>query len=114
MKKTFLVVYEKGKNAYGGFVPDVSGCVSLGDTVEEIRINLREALELYMETAVELGYPIPEPTIRQVTLPVEGDADPKTTYIVEHLTISVARAKKAGNAASNPTKTNKRRAIQAA
>ncbi len=89
MKKTFLVVYEKGRKNYSGFAPDVEGCGSIGATLEEMRINLREALELYMETSAELGYPLPEPSIQTVTLPVEGETDPKTTYVVEHLTISV-------------------------
>ena len=61
MKKTFLVVYEKGRKNYGGFAPDVPGCGSLGDTLEDIRANLLEALQLYMDTAVELGYPISQP-----------------------------------------------------
>ena len=68
MKKTFLVVYEKGKKNYGGFAPDVPGCISLGDTLDEIRANLAEALQLHMETAVELGYPIPAPTSSTVTV----------------------------------------------
>lgn len=116
MKKTFLVVYEKGKRNYGGFVPDVPGCISLGDTLDDIRVNLKEALHLYMETAVELGYPIPEPTQNQVALPIEGETDPKTVYVVEHLTIKVPMAKTTKPTALNDKKTpaNKRRTLQAA
>jgi predicted RNase H-like HicB family nuclease len=93
MKKTFLVVYEKGRKNYGGFAPDVPGCISLGGTLDEIRTNLLEALQLYMDTAVELGYPVPEPTSNSVTLPIEGETDPKTTYVVERLTVNIPRAK---------------------
>lgn len=113
MKKRFLVVYEKGKKNYGGFAPDVAGCISLGDTVDEIRANLREALELYMETAVELGYPLPEPATTHVTLPIEGEIDPKTTYVVEHLTISIPRPKRTRTTGSRAPKSTKR-AMQAA
>ncbi len=114
MKKTFLVVYEKGKKNYGGFAPDVSGCISLGGTVDEIRANLREALELYMETAVELGYPLPEPATTHITLPIQGETDPKTTYVVEHLTISTPRPKRTRTTGSRAPKSTKRRAMQAA
>ena len=92
MKKTFLVVYEKGKRNYGGFAPDVPGCISMGRTLDEIRANLLEALQLYMDTAVELGYSIPEPTSKSVTLPIEGETDPKVSYVVERLTVNVPRA----------------------
>jgi predicted RNase H-like HicB family nuclease len=116
MKKTYLVVYEKGKKNYGGFAPDVSGCVSLGDTIEDIRANLTEALQLYMDTAVELGYPIPEPTSTTITLPIEGETDPKVSYVVEHLTVNIPRAKatKRKLRQVRQTITAKRRALQTA
>jgi predicted RNase H-like HicB family nuclease len=114
MKKTFLVVYEKGKRNYSGFAPDVEGCGSMGDTLEEMRANLREALELYMETSVEFGYELPEPKIQTVTLPIEGETDPNTTYVVEHLTIPIPRPKKLRTRATRTTRTTKRRTMQAA
>jgi predicted RNase H-like HicB family nuclease len=114
MKKTFLVIYEKGKKNYGGFAPDVCGCGSMGKTLEEMRANLREALELYMETSIEFGYALPEPKTQTVTLPIEGETDPKTTYVVEHLTISVRRPRKTRTRAVRTTSTPKRRALQTA
>jgi predicted RNase H-like HicB family nuclease len=116
MKKTFLVVYEKGKKNYGGFAPDVPGCISLGDTLEEMRANLKEALELYMETAVELGYPLPEPTSNSITLPIAGETDPKTIYVVEHLTVKVPIAKtvKPAKLKLKTKAISKRRVLQAA
>ncbi len=115
MKKTFLVVYEKSRKNYGGFAPDVPGCISLGSTLDEIRANLLEALQLYMDTAVELGYPIPEPKSKHVTLPIEGETNPKVTYTVEHLTVTIPRAKPSRHKLprATPVKT-RRRALQAA
>ncbi len=116
MKKTFLVVYEKGKKNYGGFAPDVSGCVSLGETLDEIRANLLEALQLYIDTAAELGYPIPEPSTKTITLPIEGETDPKVTYVVERLTVSIPRTKTPKRTLSKNKKSaaTKRRTLQAA
>ncbi len=115
MKKTFLVVYEKGRKTYGGFAPDVPGCISLGDTVDEIRANLLEALQLYMDTAVELGVPIPEPTSNTVTLPIEDETDPQTTYVVERLTVNVPRTRTVkAQAPGLKSRSSKSRAIQAA
>jgi predicted RNase H-like HicB family nuclease len=120
MKKTFLVVYEKGRRNYAGFAPDVPGCGSLGFTLEEMRANLQEALQLYIDTSVELGYPLPEPTTNTVTLPIEGETDPKTTYVVERMTVTFPRPKVVRPKAIKPTNspirvvTSKRRTLQAA
>ncbi len=115
MKKTFWVVYEKGKKNYGGYAPGVPGCISLGGTLDEIRANLLEALQLYMNTAVELGYPVPEPTSNSVTLPIAGETDPKVTYVVERLTVNVPRARASNAKVSRPkSRAPKRRTMQAA
>jgi predicted RNase H-like HicB family nuclease len=116
MKKTYWVVYEKGKNNYGGFSPDVPGCISLGDTLDEIRVNLAEALQLYIDTAVELGYPIPEPTSKGITIPLDSESGQKASYVVEQLTINIPRVKatKRKLRQTRQPSTPKRRALQTA
>lgn len=47
----------------GGFtveIPDLPGCISEGDTLEEAEKNIEEAIELYLETLEERGIPLPE------------------------------------------------------
>ncbi|MBU0668433.1 type II toxin-antitoxin system HicB family antitoxin [Patescibacteria group bacterium] len=47
----------------GGFtveVPDLPGCISEGETLEEAEKNIHEAIELYLETLDERGIPLPE------------------------------------------------------
>jgi predicted RNase H-like HicB family nuclease len=44
------VVLEPSKEGgYTVYVPALPGCVSEGDTEEEALVNLREAIELYLE-----------------------------------------------------------------
>jgi len=43
------------------YVPDLPGCITTGQTVEEIERNIREAIELHLEGLREGGEPIPEP-----------------------------------------------------
>ena len=114
MKKSFLVVYEKGRKNYSGFAPDVPGCGSLGKTLEDMRLNLTEALELYMDTAIELGLPLPEPVTSTVTLPIEGELDPKTTYVVEHLRVKVPSSWSTTRRPTHAKQTSKSRELQAA
>jgi predicted RNase H-like HicB family nuclease len=46
--------------AFGVVVPDLPGCFSAGDTLEEAIDNAGEAIELWLETAIDDGVPIPE------------------------------------------------------
>jgi len=55
-----IVEEEEGK-AVGVWFPDLPGCVSAGDTLDEAMINAAEALELWAEAMVEYGAKIPPP-----------------------------------------------------
>ena len=57
----YLIVMERTATGYGAYVPDLPGCVTTGLTPEEIRANLREAIELHVEGLREEGLPVPEP-----------------------------------------------------
>ncbi|BEG57249.1 HicB-like domain-containing protein [Helicobacter sp. NHP21005] len=41
---------EKDEHGYFAFVPSLQGCVSQGDSYEEALANIKEAIELYLET----------------------------------------------------------------
>lgn len=44
------VVFIKDENGYYAHCPELPGCHSQGDSYEEARENIKEALELYIET----------------------------------------------------------------
>lgn len=44
------VVIEKDENGYYAYSPELEGCQSQGATFEEALANVREAVELYLET----------------------------------------------------------------
>ena len=44
------VVIEKDENGYYAFCPELEGCQSEGNTFEEALANIREAIDLYLET----------------------------------------------------------------
>jgi predicted RNase H-like HicB family nuclease len=60
----YAVVIEKSQNGFGAYVPDLPGCVAVGDTVEEVEQLLREAIELHVAGLREDGLPIPEASAR--------------------------------------------------
>ncbi len=43
-------IIEKDNNGYFAYVPNLSGCVSQGDTYEEALDNIKEASALYLES----------------------------------------------------------------
>lgn len=47
--------------AYGVVVPDLPGCFSAGDTLDEAMLNAKEAIELWLEVAIDDGQAVPEP-----------------------------------------------------
>jgi predicted RNase H-like HicB family nuclease len=75
MKQRYLVIYENGESNLSGFAPDVPGCASTGHTIEEMRANLREALEFHLEGLALDGQPIPASTTRLAEVPEDGFAE---------------------------------------
>ena len=58
----YAVVIEKAEGNYSAFVPDLPGCVAVGDTVEEVEREIRDAIRFHIEGLKEDGLPVPEPT----------------------------------------------------
>ena len=63
MKLTYAVVFERTPNNYGAYAPDVPGCISTGKTWDEMQAMIREALVFHIESMLEDGEPLPEPTM---------------------------------------------------
>jgi predicted RNase H-like HicB family nuclease len=68
--KKYAVIIEKGPNNYSAYVPDLPGCIATGKTLEEIEINMREAIEFHIEGMIEDGEPIPEPSSQAIEVEV--------------------------------------------
>ena len=65
----YLVVFEKAADTtIWARVPDLEGCYSCGDTIEEARENVKEAIALYLEDLKEEGKSIPAPSHLQAEL----------------------------------------------
>ena len=55
----YAVVIEKAENNYSAYVPDLPGCVSVGDTLEEVEQMIREAIEFHLEGMLLEGEVLP-------------------------------------------------------
>lgn len=59
MNKITAIV-EKTNTGYSAYLPDVPGVATAADTFSELRKNVKEAINLYVETADEFKEEIPE------------------------------------------------------
>lgn len=60
----YAIVIEKSETGYGAYVPDLPGCIAVGETIEETESLIREALEFHLEGMRADGTHIPAPTSR--------------------------------------------------
>ena len=69
--KIYVVVIERAEGNYSAYVPDLPGCVAVGDTVEECEASIQEAIEFHLRGLREDGIDIPEPVsiLKEVEIP---------------------------------------------
>ena len=94
MKQKFLVVYEHGKRNYGGFAPDIPGCISTARTLAEMRRMMREAIESHLEFMASDGDRMPTPVTSSFDFAPEDDPQGEVDhYVVEWLEVNVPQSK---------------------
>ncbi len=55
----YMVVIEKGETSWGAYVPDLPGCVAVGETKEEGKRLISAAIEFHFADLTESGTQIP-------------------------------------------------------
>ncbi len=60
--KKYAVVIQRGTTSYGAYVPDLPGCVAVGESRAQVETSIAEAISRHIETLVEHGDPVPEPS----------------------------------------------------
>jgi len=66
----YVVIIEHGPTSYGAYVPDLPGCVAVGETIAEVRELIRDGIVLHLDALREQGEPIPNPTSLAETIHV--------------------------------------------
>lgn len=56
----YLVVIEKSEANYSAFSPDMWGCVATGNTVEQALSQMKEALQMHLESIIADGEDVPK------------------------------------------------------
>lgn len=58
----YLVIVEKGATSFSAYVPDLPGCVTVGDTRDEVMTLIHEAIEFHIDGLKEDGLSVPPPS----------------------------------------------------
>lgn len=67
MSVHFTAIYEKGEKYYIGYCPEVPGANGQGETIEECRESLKEAIKLILQDRLEEAVRgIPDDAIREI------------------------------------------------
>ncbi len=67
----YMVVIGKGETSYGAFVPDLLGCVAVGETENEVIELIQEAIYFHLEDLKAEGFSIPRPVSKSAFVNVE-------------------------------------------
>ena len=62
-KYSVFMYYDEEDQIYVASVPELSGCMAHGNTKEQALREIETAKELWIETALEDGQPVPEPDL---------------------------------------------------
>lgn len=68
----YVVIIEKGEKSFGAYVPDLPGCIAVGETREEVLDLVREAIGYHLEDLRQKGEAIPAPSSSIETVHVDA------------------------------------------
>ena len=66
----YVVVFKKSIHGYGAYVPDLPGCVTVGDSLKEARSNIREAIAAHIDIMRARGEAVIPPTSLTETIEI--------------------------------------------
>jgi len=58
----YVAVIEKGESSWGAHVPDLPGCVAVGESRDEVVALIKEAIDFHIDSLRANGEPVPSPS----------------------------------------------------
>jgi predicted RNase H-like HicB family nuclease len=62
LMKYVYIIEKAADGSYSAYVPDLPGCTTSGDSPDEIRHNIKDAVDTYIESLRENNEPVPPPS----------------------------------------------------
>jgi predicted RNase H-like HicB family nuclease len=89
MTREYLVVYELANGSYSGYAPDLPGCITTGNTHEEIRENMRAGVENHVGSLVMQGAEVPSAVVHIIQCPKPVRDTDVQHWIAERMKIEI-------------------------
>jgi predicted RNase H-like HicB family nuclease len=58
--KNIVVLEKTSDGGFSAYLPELPGCVSTGESIDEIKTNIREAVDFHIEGMLIENLPVPE------------------------------------------------------
>ncbi len=68
----YTVILEKGESSFGAFVPDLPGCIAVGEDKEQTLRLLKAAVAFHIEGLLAEGLPVPKPQFDVVQIEMDA------------------------------------------
>ena len=59
--KYVYVIERADDGSFSAYVPDLPGCTTSGDSMSEVRANIKDAVQSYLESLRDHNEPVPAP-----------------------------------------------------
>ncbi len=57
----YMVVVEEGPSSFGAYVPNLPGCIAVGESKQEVLQLIQEAIEFHLKGIKDEGASVPQP-----------------------------------------------------
>jgi predicted RNase H-like HicB family nuclease len=84
-KRRYAIIIEGGEpgSNYSAYLPDLPGCIAVGDTLEELRTNMAGAIKLHLAGTHADGDEIPDGTSQVEYVEVPDDPELWAEGVIE-------------------------------
>lgn len=79
MSVKYAVIFERAPANWAAYVPDLPGCMSTGQTLEETKLNIQEAIKGHLDTLRQFG----DPSRKHRVSPVKSKSQPQPSHEIE-------------------------------
>lgn len=83
MTEYIALIHKDSGSAFGASFPDLPGCISVADSLEELRPMIEEALGFHIEGMIEDSNAVPEPSTLDEILNAGGYSDAVAVMVVK-------------------------------
>jgi len=84
--KTIIMVAEKADTGYSAYLEGIDGIITVGDNLTELRINMQESIDVFVDACKEFNEEIPEELRGEYSLKLKLDLETFFEWLTKAMT----------------------------